>query len=334
MIRKYLKMAIPDRILVYMRTIQIFMKLTRDYVYDLIRYTRYSNTCNRLDSFHKLEAGIVAHYHVIEKGLSLPEPRPGFGKDVASSLIDLLIIYRDRGYPPDDIQYLSAIATLENYTRFHKQNNFDISNIELKIKGIAVTHKLPVAGAITVFRKDILAASRAEFELFSKGRHSVRNYDRRPVSVELIRNAIRIAQNAPSVCNRQSSRVYIISDMNVAKNILSLQNGNRGFGHIADKILIVTSDLQVFEGATERNQAFIDGGIFAMSLLYALHYYGLGACALNWSVSSLQDRRLRKAVRVKDSENIIMMVAVGHLPDNFKVAVSNRKKPDDIIEVI
>ena len=64
------------------------MKLTRDYVYDLIRYARYSNTYNRLNSFHKLEAMIVAHYHVIEKGLSLPESRPGFGKDVVLALIN------------------------------------------------------------------------------------------------------------------------------------------------------------------------------------------------------------------------------------------------------
>lgn len=312
----------------------MFARSIRDYLYDLARYLRYSSTCRYVNNFSKIEAKIMAHCHVVEKGLSLSKSRPYFGKAIVSSLIDLLMFYRDRGYPLDNAQYLSAIAVIGSYIRFHKQNDLDIGDIELKIESITLPDKVPTAGAVTVFRKDILSGARSDFETFSKNRHSVRDYESRPVEIKLIKSAIEIAQRAPSVCNRQASRVYIISDMNIAKNILSLQNGNRGFGHMADKMLIVTSDLQAFEGAAERNQSFIDGGIFAMSLLQSLHYCRLGACALNWSVSSSQDKRLRKVVRIKDSENIIMLIMVGHLPESFKVTVSSRKKTEDITEII
>ena len=49
---------------------------------------------------------------------------------------------------------------------------------------------------------------------------------------------------APSACNRQYVRVHSVGDIEMKKAILSLQNGNRGFGENADKLLVVTADHQ------------------------------------------------------------------------------------------
>ena len=83
----------------------------------------------------------------------------------------------------------------------------------------------------------------------------------------------------------------------------------------------------------ERNQSFIDGGFFGMSLVYALHYLGLGTCCLHWSVNYKKDNKLRKLVKIKDSENILFMILVGHLPTKLKVAKSERIDLNDIMKI-
>jgi nitroreductase len=68
-----------------------------------------------------------------------------------------------------------------------------------------------------------------------------------------------------------------------------------------------------------------------MSLIYALHSLNIGTCCLNWSVTYETDQALRRDAGIEDSETIIMMLAVGHLPDHFSVARSSRRKVEEIL---
>ncbi len=97
--------------------------------------------------------------------------------------------------------------------------------------------------------------------------------------------------------------------------MLPLQGGNVGFGHLIKKLLIITADLCAFDGTHERNQGFIDGGMFAMSLLYSIQFHGLGACALNWARALETDLALRSEINIRESNVILMMIGVGHIPD-------------------
>ena len=80
----------------------------------------------------------------------------------------------------------------------------------------------------------------------------------------------------------------------------------------------------------ERNQCWIDGGLFAMSLVLGLHAQGLGTCFLNWSKSSPRDRAMRALLKLPPEEVIIVLVAVGHLPDTLEVARSARPPLDSV----
>ena len=157
-----------------------------------------------------------------------------------------------------------------------------------------------------------------------QARRSVRNYSPDPVSLSVIEEAVSLAQQSPSVCNRQGARVWWVLRREKIDEILTLQNGNRGFGHLAQALLIVTCELSVFEGSNERNQVFIDGGLFAMSLLYSLSHNGLGACPLNWCVDSNRDKDLHKLTNIPDAHQVVMLISVGHVPEEFSVAVSQR----------
>ncbi|QNT71191.1 nitroreductase family protein [Defluviicoccus vanus] len=186
-------------------------------------------------------------------------------------------------------------------------------------------------GAKLVSRSDIEAAALVDFERFCQERYSVRHFSSVPVEKSVIKAAVRIAQKTPSVCNRQCWRVHIFSSEEAKRQVLECQSGNRGFGHEASHVLVVTSDLQPFTGIHERYQGWIDGGMFSMSLVYALHSFGLGSCCLNWSVRAGTDKRLRRIAAIPGHENVIMMIAVGNLVEEFKVACSVRRETDDIL---
>ena len=173
--------------------------------------------------------------------------------------------------------------------------------------------------------------SKVDLSGFFSHRFSVRHFSEEPVGRELLHSALRMAQKSPSVCNRQSGRVYVFDNDELGSSVLACQNGNRGFGHTANKILVVTSELGSFLSAGERNQCWIDGGLFAMSLIYALHSLGLGVCCLNWSVEFERDEELRRVAGIRDSENVIMLLAVGHLPERFRVACSQRRPTEEVV---
>ena len=162
-------------------------------------------------------------------------------------------------------------------------------------------------------------------------RYSVRDFSEEPVAPKIIDQAVVWAQKSPSVCNRQGTRVHAVKRRELICEIMELHGGTRGFTEQIDTLLVVTGDLEIFFGVGERNQAYVDAGIFSMSLLYGLHYQGVGSCSLHWCVTPSKDRELRQMVGVPDEEVIVMLIAVGSLPEKFKVAHSQRRPSVDIL---
>lgn len=313
------------------------ISLVLNYFYDLKRYYNSVYNTKNKSNYKNLEANLIKHYHVLEKGLSMPKVKKGFGQEVAMSLINLCEKYIGLGFDINNNQFLSSIYVLQKYISFNTKY-CDLTEMteryEKILKSININENQLEGGYKLISREDIQNVTNQGFREFSANRYSIRDYSEEDVDTKILIDSIKIAQKSPSACNRQASRVYIVENKELISKVLSYQNGNRGFGHLTNKLLIITSDIRVFEGVHERNQSFIDGGMFAMSLLYGLHYNGLGACALNWSTDYKRDLTFKKAIGINYNENILMMVSVGHLKESFKVAVSKRRNIDDIITII
>lgn len=188
-------------------------------------------------------------------------------------------------------------------------------------------------GILRLRKKEVLIDSKRKFDVFCKSRHSIRNFTNKDVNIGDIHKAVKLAQTAPSACNRQSSRIYLVTKKDVVNQLLKLQGGCRGFGHLANKAIVITSNIQVYQGRKERNLSCVDGGIFAMNLLYALHYYGLGACPLMCGENSRRTRQVRDWLHIPIHERIIMLVAVGHIPRECNVPESKRLPTDEIFRL-
>ena len=300
------------------------------YVYsrDCLRFLRHSRSLG-LSSQSNYEAAIIAHYHVLEKGLTMPSRKHVFGESIAASLYSLVSAYLEKKYVCDtssapSSQVKSAIKVLYEYS-LATGVNFPLLDTWLD-QGY-----MGEGGGISIKREDYLRQAIGNFADLVTVRRSVRSYEGRPVDLSIIEAAVADAQQSPSVCNRQSSRAYYYYGDQKIKSILALQNGNRGFGHLAAGLFVIVSDLSVFSGLNERNQAWIDSGLFAMSLLYSLTYRGLGACPLNWCVTTETDRSLRKLLGIPSQFSVVMLISVGHLPNKFDLAVSSRRDVSDVL---
>ena len=333
---RILPSSIRNRIWKSRAKVRLIAGIAFDYLYDFKRFLKWSAVERKFDNQTQLRARITIGYHKIEKGLSLRAPRPGFGAQAVENLLSDLAEYEEK-YGLDETAQI-AINVLLAYYHFNLEHG--LKDEQLYQKLIALEDMLPNDGSVTcaggvtiVTKKQIHDAARCDLRPFFESRYSVRHFGPDDVDMHLIERAVAMAQKTPSVCNRQAWKVYVFGSEEGKRKVLGLQHGNRGFGEQASKVLIVTSELGNFMHLGERNQCWIDGGMYAMSLVYALHSLGLGTCCLNWCVKPEVDQKLRQVVGISDSESIIMMIAVGHLPDELKVAQSPRKKIDEVLVI-
>lgn len=310
-------------------------ELKKNYQKDMQRYIKYSFEFTKEKTKRSYQSDLIFYYHKIEKGLSMPNSRVGFGKQNVEHLLRLLECYV-RKFGWDNIALIS-LDTLYEYHRFNEINGYKFEKLLRRLKKLEKSlngkERLFLGGMKTVTKQEIIENSEIDFKNFAYSRHSVRQFAPGRVSMAVIEEAIYIAQKTPSVCNRQTSKVYVYDDPIMKEKVLKYQKGHTGFGEKADKILIVTSELRDFRGVIERNQSYIDGGMYAMSLIYALHSLGLGTCALNLSITNETEEKLKKVGRISDSEALIMMIAVGHLPEKFNVPLSSRRKVSEVMTI-
>lgn len=320
-----LKKVLPDSFkakLIY----QINKRKSRKLInFDTKRFFEHSFGKNKL-TFSQYEAKITKEYHSIEKGLSYENLRFGFGKDVLNNLIKLMTAYKKEGHPLDTHFYLTGLSNLKKYIRIHNKNDYNVDSLERIYNKLAVdTPDNNQGGVHFKTKEDIINESKADFYTFSNSRHSIRDYSSEPVKHEDIKKSIKLASNAPSACNRQPWKIRVVEDKDLKKKLQLNQNGNRGFGDYIDKFIIITSDVQYYDIMRERKQSEIDGGMFAMNLLYAFHYYNIASIPLSASLHMKQENNLRKIFNIKDSENFIMFIGIGKMKDEFKIAKSSRR---------
>jgi nitroreductase len=334
-IKAKVRSFIPKFIKSKVREFRFYMVSRSCYRYDAARFIKYSNAFYQFDNFEKLIGIIIAEYHVIEKGLTMPEPNLGFGVEIMKSLIKHCDLYSAQICNKDSKHFFHAIGVIAEYKLFHEKKQFPLDEFLLQsINGILSDFgQVNASRQIVMNNVDYFKNTYSSFEDFSNSRHSLRNFSG-SVELSLIEKAVKLAQNAPSSCNRQPARIYIVQNKILMKKILAIQDGNRGFGHLADKLIILTSELGGYLGLRERNDVYINGGIYAMNLLYALHFYKIGACALNWCSLPDKDREFRKLCNIKPSENIILIIACGRVLEKFQLTCSYRNDYQNILKIL
>ncbi|WP_084077602.1 polysaccharide pyruvyl transferase family protein, partial [Demequina sp. NBRC 110057] len=290
------------------------------------------------DGVSGARARMIFHAHAIEKGLSRSDLRPGFGRIAVPGLAKEMNAWLAAGLSLDDSFLQSSAAVMKSYFARNAALNTDVSHFRELFSEASqnlidtCTHQeggaLP-ADSIRELTDD--AGDGRTFMDVVYGRRSVREFTSDPVSDADISRAVQIAMQAPSVCNRQGARVHQFEDPRIIKQVLDIQGGFSGY-EMPPRLLLVSADLDAFLFAPERNQPFIDGGLFMMSLLLGLTQVGLGSCSLNTAMGTKKETAIRKIIDIPEHEVFIAFIAVGHYDQQVLVPRSKRTELEHVLQ--
>ncbi|NLJ82736.1 MAG: nitroreductase family protein [Bacteroidales bacterium] len=308
--------------------------LRKNYIEDFKLYKKHSSVFKK-DTFNKKESEITLLYHSIEKGFLYDPIRFRFAERKIKELIEYLKSI-DLPTVKNRTHIQAAILNLCVYYDIHQKNRIDISDYFPVEDYEFLKSNLNISGdPMKSHTKDTFFKSiHSDFKEFSSSRSSVRNFTGEKISVEIFQQAVDLANNAPSVCNRQSVSVYLLENKEKINSILKIQGGLKGYDEKLAQLIVLTSDRNYFYSIGERNQLFIDGGIYLMNLLYALHYYKIGACPAHWGMTIDADKKVQNILGLRESEKIICLIAVGIPEDNFKTTLSLRRPTSENLHII
>lgn len=279
------------------------------------------------------EAQIILRYHILEKGITMPNRHVPFGKKTAKELAELIDKF-ETYYGTTD-QVIHGVKVLKEYYDVHHLANAVTGDEFAYIEKFLAKHDVSSSAQLHFTRESYYGCKNKPFPEFAKWRHTIRNYSSSPLNDEKIKKAVQLAVSAPSACNRQHIRVHCVADKSACGQILELQGGNRGFGHLADKVLIVTADLRAeIGGIRERYDPYVNGGIFLMNLCYALSYCEVAYCILTCSLEPNIDAKIRSLGRIPENEVVVAMLCCGEPPADFNVAISPKRDIDEVLSFV
>jgi nitroreductase len=324
-----------DRARLWKFRLKLLAKL-RYYLSDIAHARRFMSWSEDDDSYWKLSSELTFQFHKLEKGLCIGGPKRFFGRDPVIATCRLVERWHRAGLPSGDPVFVGAIETLRAYRRRLAETPPPPAEAgaiyRMLDRCMALAPEAPQLSTPLPYRQSEPGTADV-FDRLCMDRRSVRAYRADEVPMQLLNEAIEVAQFSPSACNRQPWHVHIYRDPSRIKAMLELQNGNAGFGHTLTTLCVITADANAFFDASERNEQFIDAGLFTMSLVLSLQARGLASCCLNWCVTPDKDREAHRRGDIPEDQKIIMYLAVGYAAEEALVPRSPRRALSTVVSV-
>lgn len=312
------------------------INLISNFYHDYILYKKYATAFSKKDLKNK-EADLILNYHSLEKGMLFKKMKSGFAKN---RILNLHKILNDKDIIKNAhrSQIKVGYQVICKYYELHQAKNLDISEFYTEAQydfyksvlqnGYDDCFSGIYSWSKNDFYHDVQSKSFADF---AKSRQSIRDFTGEKINQERIKKAIEIANTAPSVCNRQASNVYLIENKTKIDEILKVQGGFTGYTDNVNQLLIVTNDRKFYYTVGERNQFYIDGGLYLMNLLYALHYLQIANCPANWGKTKKDEDKLKPWIDIPESEKIICLIPIGEATESFNTTLSKRRPIEETL---
>ncbi|HJE45715.1 nitroreductase family protein [Levilactobacillus namurensis] len=328
--KKVVKKILPKKWVIKYREIREHNRVKKEFLQDARAYNQSTNF-NLVGSSDKgVMELLIFHSHALEKGLSHPNFRPNFGKNALFGLKNNLDEYEKLGLSKDNFAYINAISVLKSYKSKHNVREVETPFFDSLFNGYDIEDGSEIAGAEEYINQDTTSMNFSELEYY---RTTQRQFLNKPVQLDDFKKVVDLALKTPSVCNRQPWKVYVTNNPGKISSLLDLQKGYKGYG-IPPTLSLVTVDRKAFIGSFERNEAYIDGGLFLMNFDFALTYHGLASCILNSMLPNEQQQKIRDIMDISSSEVLIAFVAAGYPLKRTLTAMSARKPVKDILKVV
>lgn len=307
-----------------------FLKIHWSFLTDMVYFykliIKYNASIHTDNDIEKMQYTLLRENHTIEKGLSLKNPKRGFGQQKVLNLLNRLNKYLCKYGETDKAFLYYPLGTIKHYIAYTKANGTEIPIIEERYTSLVNKSGLidikEQGGVSQITKDEILKYCNTDFKSLLISRHSIRYFSNEDVAREKIEEALRLAQRTPSACNRQGWHTHVFQGEE-SINLIKWQGGSHGFEDEIRTSILVTANLKAFL-YYEVHQAYVDGGLYAMNLINALHSLGLGTIPLSCGFAHSKLKGLNQ-FNISENEVPIVIIGVGNLLNKFNVAISKRK---------
>ena len=287
---------------------------------------------------NRMSAEIIRKVHSVEKGLSIADPRKGFGYSTIQELFSLIDNYCDVTNWMDHFEIKMALDTINEYLEYHKSVNYFDDNLkDITKKYNYIRSKVPVyqgtfGGTHTLHRiRD--AVKNGNFEDILFHRHSVRDFSDKNIEKEILIEAIELANQCPSACNRQATHVYVL-EKDVFYILANWLEGVGGFENDVNKYIIITGTISSYR-ETEAFQYIVNSAIYTAYLSLCLEWCGIGSCIIQRPVIYTSSwSRIAEQLNISKDEQVVCMLGIGIPKETYNAPYSYRMPFDDFAKFI
>ena len=282
----------------------------------------------------KLKTHLTIAVHALEKGMSIGKARYGFGKAKALELLNGLEYFIEMG--GEKVFVDECCTIIERYLEYNERNGADMLYIKEAFGSFCNKHNIrltPYGGTIDINHSDIIKSEHSLFDIFSQSRYAIRDFGNVPIKKEFIEKALKLCERTPTACNRQSQRIHVYLNPQQKDKILSMQGGARGFDDDMQGAILVCSDLRCYD-FFELNLPYVDGALYAMNLLYSLHFYDIATIPLTMGHKTKYTRKLMAEMGLPSNEVPVLLIGIGSFKEKWRVAQSHRKNWREYSEIV
>lgn len=294
-----------------------------------------ANLCGRA-AYHEFEEQrreprhrIIRSVHRLEKGLSMRDRRSVFAEGYIRELIgDLQLVWR-RGEPDDQLlwamdvvaEYFETVAPTPIIEQARSEFRTLMGEIgyETGDRAPFARHELPESPVTYNQVRDL-----------ARRRKSTRWFKPRPVPRERLRDAVEVAVESPSACNRQSYEFRFFDEADLVDQTSELAIGATGYRHNIPCLAVLIGRQRAYFHIRDRHVIYIDASLAAMAFQFALESMGLASCCINWPALPLNERRMEELLGLDCDEEVVMLMAVGY-PDTDGMVPYSQKKDVDAV---
>ena len=299
----------------------VWLRIIYEKIGESFSLTLYNGSTNQTKDIYKKQAELQIRIHALEKGMSIGRVRVGFGKEKAFSLIEDLADLLKKGGSKQFV--VESVSVLQKYIEFNENMGAAMADIEIALNKLCSCYNIKsndVGGIYNLSLKDVSSKTQCPFDSFSQSRFSIRDFGDSPLDIDKVYAALKLCERTPSACNRQSWVIHVYTENKLVEKMFKLQGGSKGFYEQMQCAILICGDLRNY-GFYEQNLPFVDGGLYAMNLLYSLHYNGLATIPLTMGHKWRVIKKIKQEMNIPGNEIPVLLIGVGTYKDDFKVAV-------------
>ena len=264
--------------------------------------------------------------HRLEKGITSKNRRKFFGLEPCEACIIAL----EKDKCTDKSTDLWAYSVLSEYfnvvefaegTKLHKLFN--------RFTRLQLNSSINLNSYVSYKKLDSNRKLRT-FESLVESRRSIRSFKNTKLDRKYVSEALSLAINSPSACNRLPFRFIVLDDDEMIRSVGELAAGTAGWLNNIPCLVTVVGDWSCFSDVADRNTPYIDASFSVIQLLLKLEKDHFGGCVINWKNTKEIDNEIRKLLKLDSWEHVIMLVAIG-IPEEINLPLSLKKDLNSVV---